>query len=154
MLPIFQGHPVIDNPVTVRAAAALPAAGAWDAAPAVIACAGFRYAMFYLAYTLGGAGGAFDLQLQVSPRAVDDPALEDWFTQSLMAAGALAAGADTQSRVQREYVTYQATAGGVENVAYGPVDLGGAVERLRLPCRESGNVGAPGNLHVVAVLMP
>ncbi len=154
MLPILQGHPVIDNPVTIRADTALAGAGAWDAAPLEIACAGFRFAMFYFAYTRGGAAGAFDFQLQVSPRSADAAGVEDWFSQSMMAAGALAAGADTQSRVQREYLTYQATGAGMEDIAYGPVDLGGAAERLRLPCRESGNAGAPGTLHCVAVLMP
>ena len=154
MLPILSGHPVIPNPVTIRASAALAGAGAWDATPTEIACAGFRFAVFYISYTRGAGGGAVDIQLQVSPRAVNSGVVENWFDQSLLAAGALAAGADTQSRTQREYVTYQATGATIENVAYGPVDLGGAAERLRLPARESGNAGAPGTLHVVAVLMP
>jgi hypothetical protein len=144
-------QPVIDNPVTVRAAAALPAAGGWDATPTEVACAGFNWMMLYFTYTQGAAGGAVDFQMHVSPYAADIAGVEDWFYQSVYGAGAVAAGADTTSNVQRELVTYGSTAAGAETFVYGPVILDGTVERLRVRCRESGATANPGDCHVVAV---
>jgi len=142
----------IENPVTIRAAAALPAAGAFDANPTEIAVAGVEWITFYFAYTRGGAAGGFDWELEVSPYAADLVGVEDWFNGSIYSAGAVAAGADTTSLVQREEQSYTATGAAVETFVVGPVRLAGTVERLRVPCQESGNVGAPGELHVVAVL--
>lgn len=144
-------HPVTANPVTVRAAAALPLAGAWDAAPTEVACAGFSWVTFYLTYTRGAAGGAVDFQIHTSPYAADLAGVEDWFYQSIYSPGAVAAGADTTSNVQRELVTYGSTAAGAETFVYGPVILDGTVERLRVRCRESGVPGTVGACHVVAV---
>jgi len=144
-------QPVIGNPVTVRAAAALPALGAWDAAPTEVACAGFNWVTFYFTYTRGAAGGAMDFQIHISPYAADIAGVEDWFYQSIYGAGAVAVGADTTSNVQRELVTYGSTAAGAETFVYGPVVLDGTVERLRVRCRESGVPGTAGNCHVVAV---
>jgi hypothetical protein len=138
------------NPITVRASAALPAAGAWDAAPTEIAVPGLDAIVLYVTYTRGAAGGAFDYQVQVSPYATAQGVVQNWFTQSLYAAAALAAGADAQSRLQREYVTYASTGAGAEAFVYGPIELE-AVERIRMVCRESGVVGTPGTVHVVAV---
>jgi hypothetical protein len=104
-----------------------------------------------MSYTRGGAGGAFDFALQVSPYSADLAGVEDWFQQGIIAGGAVAAGANTTSLTQRELVSYQATAAPVENFVYGPVELQATVERLRMPCRESGAVGTPGTLHIVAV---
>lgn len=151
VLPIESSYPVITNPVAVRLTAALPAAGAWDANPIAISCAGLRYVTFYLEYTRGGAGGAVDVQLLYSPYAADVPLIVSWFEQSHVAAGILAAGVDTQSRTQREYYTYQATAAGIESFVLGSLDLGHTVERLQMCARESGAVGTPGNLRVMAV---
>ncbi len=151
-LPINLPHPVTENPSVARADAALPGAGAWDAAPVEISVAGFRKVSLFLAYTRGAAGGAFDFRLELAPRAVDVALVEDWFTQAAYMAGALAAGADTQSRIQREYITYASQGAAVETFIYGPLELGGAIERVRIPARESGVVGTPGNLAVYAVL--
>jgi hypothetical protein len=144
-------HPVIDNPVTIRAAAALPALGGWDATPTEVACAGFNWAMFYFTYTQGAAGGAMDFQMHISPYAADLAGVEDWFHQTIYGAGAVAAGADTTSNVQRELVTYGSTAAGAETFVYGPVRLDGTIERLRVRCRESGVPGTAGTCHIVAV---
>jgi len=144
-------QPVIDNPVTVRAAAALPVAGAWDATPTEVACAGFNWVTFYITYTRDAAGGAVDFQIHTSPYAADQAGVEDWFYQSIYAAGAVAAGADTTSNVQREVITYGSTAAGAETFVYGPVSLDGTVERLRVRCCESGVPGSPGDCHIVAV---
>jgi hypothetical protein len=150
-MALERSQPVIDNPVTVRAAAALPLAGAWDAAPTEVACAGFNWAMFYFTYTQGAAGGAVDFQIHTSPYAADLAGVEDWFYQTIYGAGAVAAGVDTTSNVQREVITYGSTAAGAETFVYGPVVLNGTVERLRVRCRESGVPGTVGACHVVAV---
>ena len=144
-------HPVIDNPVTVRAAAALPALGAWDATPIEVACAGFDWVMLYFTYTRDAVGGAMDFQAHISPYAADLAGVEDWFYQSIYAGGAVAAGGDTISNVQRELVTYGSTAAGAETFAYGPLRLDGTIERIRIPCRESGVTGSPGDCHIVGV---
>ena len=136
---------------TVRASAALPAAGAFDATPTELYCVTFNFVTFYMSYIRGGAGGAFDFTLQASPYGADLAGVEDWFTQGIIAGGAVAAGANTTSLTQREFVSYGAVGAVMENFVYGPVELRGTVERLRMPCAESGNVGAPGTLHIVAV---
>jgi hypothetical protein len=130
---------------------------AWDAAPLEFAIAGFDYATFYFTYTwdAGSVGiGAFDFQLETSPYAANlgGPG-GDWFAQSLYAAGILGAGVDVLSRAQREYVTYQATAAGLgvaETFSRGPIRVAGA-ERIRMIARESGDIGLPGTLEIVAV---
>ena len=136
---------------TVRASAALPAAGAYDATPLELHCSKFDFVTFYVSYTRGAAGGAVDLALQVSPRSTDLAGVEDWFQQSILAGGAVVANADTTSLIQREAVSYGATGAAIENFVYGPVELRGTVERLRVPCAESGAVGSPGTAHIVAV---
>lgn len=150
-MTLLRPHPVIGNPVTVRAAAALTAAGAWDAAPTEVACAGFNWVMFYFTYTRGAAGGAMDFQIHTSPYSADIAGVEDWFFQSVYAAGAVAVNVDTTSNIQRELVTYGATAAAAETFNYGPVSLDGTVERIRIRCRESGITATPGTTHIVAV---
>jgi len=144
-------YPTIDNPVTIRAAAALGVAGAWDAAPIETACANFKWVMFYFTYTRGAAGGAVDFQIHTSPYSADQAGVEDWFYQSVYAAGAVAVNVDTASNIQRELVTYGATTAAAETFNYGPVSLDGTVERIRIRCRESGVPGTVGDCHVVAV---
>jgi hypothetical protein len=138
----------------LRASAALPAAGAWDAAPTVVAAARTSRITLYCSYTRGGAGGACDFQIQVSPYSVTALAPAggaEWLPIAQYTGGILAAGADVQSRVQREYVTYQATGAGQEAFAFGPIEIE-AIERVRVTARESGNVGAPGTLQIQGVL--
>ena len=140
---------------TVRASAALPAAGAWDAAPTVVTSSGAESLMLAFTYTRGAAGGAFDWQLQVSPYAVaaDAPTgASEWLTELLYSAGAVAAGADSQSFAQHEYQTYTTLTGDAESFAFGPIELGGAIERVRVRARESGVVGSPGTLVIAGAL--
>ena len=136
---------------TVRAAAILLPAGAWDVAATELYSTTFCFVTFYMSYTRGGAAGAFDFTLEVSPYSADVAGVEDWFQQGIIAGGAVAAAADTTSLTQREIVSYGATAAPIEDYVYGPVELRGTVERLRMPCAESGNVGAPGTVHIVAM---
>lgn len=135
-----------------RAAAALPAAGAWDAAPVEMYCCYAQRVTLYFTYTRGGAGGAFDFQVQVSPYSLDTLApagAQAWMVMSLYDSGGVAAGVDSQSRAQREYITYQATGAAAEAFVYGPIEMA-HVERLRVRARESGAVGAPGTLQIEA----
>ncbi len=153
MLPVAYPHPVgFTNPIVLRASAALAGAGAWDATPVETPVDGMDRMTLYFTYTRGGAGGAFDFQIQVSPYSSDQLVVQNWFPTSLYQLGVIVAGSDAQSRVQREYATYQATGAAVETFVHGPTDIK-SVERIRLVARESGAVGTPGTLMIVGVLM-
>lgn len=154
MLPYLDPYPRgYTNPITLRASAALEAAGAWDPAPTETSVAGGENMTLAFTYTRGGAGGAFDWQIEISIYAVaaNVPAgASEWVTESIYGAGAVAAGADSQSRVQREFQTYQATVAGAEDFVFGPIALDKTVERIRIRARESGAAGTPGTLSIAA----
>lgn len=136
---------------TARAFAALPAAGAWDTTPTTLTIAGAQAVMLHLSYTRGGAGGAVDYQVQVSPysiAALVPAGAAQWIAAAEYLAGTLAAGADTASNIQREYVTYEATGAAQEAWAFGPIITSGQIERLRVVARESGAVATPGSFGV------
>ena len=138
---------------TARANAALPAAGAWDATPTEMVCPGFWNFSLHFNYSRGAAAGAFDFQIQTSPwsRTADVPAgINEWEEQAIYASGAVAAGADTTSNIQAELISFTNTAAGDLSFIYGPVALDGAVERMRVRCRESGVVGTPGECYCLA----
>ena len=145
-------HPVgVRNPAIVRTYAALPAASAWDAAPIEIACTPMAVVMFYMTY-LAGDGGTVDFYIEVSPFHEDHLTLQSWYQMSLYAAGAMVAGTDIFSDIQREVISYQAVGANAEMFVYGPIELSGGVERIRLVAREV--VAAqenPGSFGVVAV---
>ena len=153
-LDIFQAHPRgWANPTTARASAALPAAGAWDAAPTEFFTSGADTMRLHFTYTRGAAGGAFDFQVETSIYSTVNlvPAgAGEWADPSVEAVGAVAAGVDTQSLVQDGYDTFTSSGAGAETFTYGPIQLNGTIERVRIPCRESGVVGTPGTLIVVA----
>ncbi len=154
VLPLDGPHPPgVTNPITFRARAALPAASAWDAAPLEIPIALAKSVTLFIEYIRAAAGGAADIQIFGSPYSADQALpVQSWFSQALYAAGALAAGADVASRVQREYTTYQATGAAAETFIYGPIDLQ-YIERLRIRARESGAVANPGTCHIVGTFM-
>jgi len=148
--------PGFENPVNLRASAALPVAGAWDAAPTESPCAFVDSLTLNFTYTRGAAGGAFDWQVETSPYAVaaNAPAgAAEWVTQSIYAGGLVAAGVDTTSLVQRELQSYTSQGAAAEDFSYGPIALDETVERIRVRARESGVVGAPGTLQITAVLV-
>lgn len=145
------------NPQTVRASAALPAAGAWDATPTELKSDYARFLTLHFTYTQGTTGGGFDWQLEVSPysiAALVPTNASEWVTESIYAGGVVAFGADTQSRVQIEYQTFGSQGTLPEDFVYGPLDLGGNVERYRVRARESadGVIAAPGTLSIVGEL--
>ena len=150
-LPWNQPYPVAwQNPVTLRVFAALPAAPAWDAAPTEQSVAGGKEIILVFSYTRGAVGGAFDFQVETSifsVAALVPAGTSEWQVESLYAAGAVVAGADSQSRIQREYQTYQATGAAQEAFVFGPIEIDGA-ERIRVFARESGVPGTPGDLGI------
>ena len=148
---MFNALPPITNPIVFRASAVLLGANAWDVTPTVVACPQQSKMVLYISYTRGAAGGWMDFQIQVSPYSVDPALGAVWFTQTEYSAAVLAAGVDSASRIQREYITYQATAAAIESFVYGPVDLGAGVERVRVTCREGSGV-AVGIAHVVGIV--
>ena len=144
------------NPQTVRASAALEAAGAWDPAPTTVLSAYATHLLLNFTYTRGAAGGAFDWQLETSiysVAALVPAGASEWVTEPLFAGGAVVLNADSQSNVQRNYNTYGSTAAGAEDFHF-DIDLFGNVERYRVIARESadGVVGTPGTLAIVGEL--
>jgi hypothetical protein len=140
------------NPVNMRPTAALGAV--WDATPVENSIYGAQGVTITFSYTRGAAGGAFDYQVQLSPYSVVGlvPAgAGEWATESIYAAGAVAAGAPTQSREQTEYQTYQAT-GAAQEVYQIDMELQAPYERIRIPCRESGVPGTPGDLQITMMV--
>jgi len=155
MLPTFPYPPGWSNPQTVRASAALPAAGAWDATPTALVSAYATSLNLHFTYTRGAVGGAFDFQLEVSPYAVaaNVPAgAAEWVTESLYAPGAVVAGADSTSLVQRELQSYTSQGAAAEDFVFGPIAFSFNVERYRVRARESGVVGTPGTLQITGEL--
>jgi len=136
---------------TVRASAALAAAGAWDAAPTELFISGADSVMLSLTYTRGAAGGAVDFQIETSIYSVaaNVPAgAQEWADGSAYAVGAVAAGVDTASLVQDNVTTFTSQGAAAESIPFGPLECGGVVERIRIPCRESGVVGTPGTAQI------
>ncbi len=138
---------------TAHASGALEAAGAWTATPLALACPSFDFVNLTFTYTRGAAGGSFDWYIETSPyslAAAVPAGGNQWNWEAIYASGAVGAGALTTSLVQNEIQSFQPLTANAESFPYGPIDLGGAVERIRLLARESGVVGTPGNLHVLA----
>jgi hypothetical protein len=105
-------------------------------------------------YERGAAGGAFDWQIEVSlysVAALVPAGASEWITESVYSAGAVVAGADTQSDVQREFQTYESTGAGDEDFVY-TLELPTPVERIRILVRESGVTGSPGDLNVIMIV--
>lgn len=145
----------VDSLVTARASAALPAAGAWDASPTEFFVSGVDDMGVHLTYTQGAAGGAADIQLQLSPYSITAlvPAgAQEWVNQTLYGAGTVAAGADSQSRMQAEYVTFDPVTANAEAVTFAVINLGGVFERARVRARESGQEQSPGTAQITVTL--
>ena len=153
--PVSFSHPPgWVNPVILRVSGALAAAGAWDAAPLESSAMGASGISISFTYTRGAVGGAVDWQIEVSLYGVaaDAPAgAAEWISESLYSAGVLTAGADVQSRVQREYQTYQSQGAAAEDFVYA-LGLSTPIERIRVTCRESGVIGTPGTAQITAIL--
>lgn len=136
---------------TLRASAALPAAGAYDAAPTEHFAVDFDYVALFMTYTRGAAGGAFVMRMQFSPYAEAPVSGEEWFDIAAYDIGLVALNADTLSTIQRETIQYGATGATAETTIYGPVNLSRTVQRLRILAAEIGDVDNPGTLEVVGL---
>lgn len=148
---------VITNWPVFRVSAALPAAGAWDAAPLELDVAGYDWLELFMTYTQGeqAGGGSFAFRIEVS-YAFQDASTETpanaWFRQSLYGAGAMVAGTEIRSNIQRENILYTAEGDTGESFVYGPIRIVGGVNRLRIPCAEVGFVGTPGTVEIIGIL--
>ncbi len=138
----------VETKITARASAALPAAGAYDTAPTEFRMSSLRYLNLFILYTRGAAGGAYDFLIEVSP----DASGSAWYTVVLKTEATVVINTDAQSNVQREAIEYGAVGASAEGIMFGPLDLGRAVERVRIPFRETGVAGTPGTLAAVAML--
>ena len=158
VMPIGDPHPRgYANPVILRVSAALPAAGAWDATPIESFATNANEMSVHFTYTRGAAGGAFDWQLEISHYSIVGlvPAgASEWVTMSLYAPGPVAPGADSQSRTQREYITYGSQGAAAEDHTF-YVELNKVVERVRIRARESadGDPDNEGTLQITAVMV-
>ena len=133
---------LLPNNVRIRAADTLPAAGAdWESD--WIPCRNFMWATFYVHYQRGAAGGAvtFHLEFRIARYGGVYP-------MSAYAVGVVAAGVDTASLIQRENATYTTLAGPAEAVAWGPIELRGTVEDVRIVANETGDNANPGEFGV------
>jgi len=147
-------QPLTENPVFLRAPAALEAAGAYDT-PVEVSVAGFTFITLFFQYIQGAAAqlpGAFTFIIESSPFAIDPGIFTEWYRSALYEGGNLAAGVDTASNIQREDITYQATGAVVETFTYGPIGIEGNIERIRISVCESGDVAEPGTLGLIATL--
>lgn len=131
---------------TARVSAALPAAGAYDAAPLAMAIPGFEFGALYISYTRGAAGGDMRFRIEVNPDAVGGT----WYRGGIYESGTVASGSDTISNLQRETIEYGSTGAGAETVIYGPFEIRGVVERIRVACAESGDTNNPGTCEIQA----
>jgi len=136
----------------VRVNAILLPASAWDVAPLEFDCPYAGSVTLFVAYIRGGAAGAMDMQIEVSPYTADVTApAPSWFTQSLYEPVNVVAGTDANSIIQRELVTYTAIGAALETFVY-QVGVAEDIQRVRVGCRESGNVGAPGTCLLIGML--
>ncbi len=148
---VLAPHPVgFTNPEVMRAWAALPAANAWDADPTVVPCAGAWWMRFFITYERTGDSGSLDYYYQITPFATDALATNEvWFNGTLYAAGDLIPCQWAHSHAQREYVSYCAATANAETFISPPIHLAGCIERVRIFCRQTPGVGAPGNAEVI-----
>jgi hypothetical protein len=144
-------HTISTNYLDVQQArvlAALEAAGAWDTTPTVMPCPAFEFVTLYISYDEDAATvtGAMDIRIDVSP----DSAGAVWHQGTAYSVGAVVAGADTLSTMQREEISYTPTGITAEYWVFGPVELRGTVERMRVVAQESGDVANPGAAEIEA----
>ena len=130
-------------PVTIRASAILPAAGAEDV-PVPIPTGGYGYLVINSAYTPGAAGGGFQLRIQIADTVLG---VDQWAEMILTDNGVFAAGTNaTDGGARRRYTRYATTlnAEGGRDVI---IQLGGA-DQVRVYAREIGVTATPGILAI------
>jgi len=134
--------------VQMRASAALPAAGAYDAAPVEVPTGGRRYLANFYTYTRGAVGGSTRTRVRV---AATYAAVDRWVQPTMIRSGAFAPGATTNSDWQREDHLYQEEGTGAAEGFFTIWDLGRA-HKVLTAGQEVGVVGTPGTLEVIGIL--
>jgi len=136
--------------------AALPAAGAWDAAPVVAECGGFWWCRFYFVYDAAAqaADPSLEWYYEVSPYsagATVGMAEAEWCHGTIYVPGDIVSWAETRSDVQQETMVFAPDTLDAETFVGPPIHLAGCVERVRVYCRERGDQGMPGSAGVLGV---
>lgn len=129
---------------TVKVSAALPAAGAYDV-PLELFCPGFDVVTLFVKYTRAGAGGS----VRLLPEFMLTGSTA-WYRKSLYGPPVVVAGADAAGLVQSETLLYTSTAAGAESFVFGPLELDGTIEKMRVSCAEVGAVATPGTVEIIA----
>ena len=150
---VSPSYPLTENPVFLKAPAALPAAGAFDV-PIEFSVAGFTFITLFFEYVedAQATDGALVFKIECSPFALDQTVYADWYQSALYEAGNLAVNNDTDSAIQREQITYGATGGNPEQFVYGPIAIQGNIERMRISVAEVGDTNNPGIASIIAML--
>jgi len=102
---------------------------------------GFDFLTIFIHYERGAVGSAVELQLEVQ-----DSLYGGTYQQSAFGVGAVAVNVDTASNIQRQTVTYGATAAGAEGTVWGPIEIRGNIEVWRIGYVETGVPLTPGTL--------
>ena len=125
----------------LRVAAALPAAGALDAAPLTMPVGGWTELTLLGTYTRAAAGGSVRLVIEFS----FSPFPAVWYQTTIYDAGAFVAGADVRSSLQAEEFLYTSTAAGAERFVY-QMEIPSNAEYVRVACAELGTIATPGTM--------
>lgn len=126
---------------TLRASAALAAAGAYDT-PIEIPTGNRQYLTLHVRYTRGAAGGAYVARLE---KCLTIAGTDYWSRAAMVNYGAFAAGADVLNEIQRNCdYQYVSTSAAAEDTLV-ILDVS-RVDKFRVSFRESGVVGTPGTL--------
>lgn len=144
--------PEISEPVVVaRVSAALPAAGAFDAAPTEFSVAGFSYMSIYLTYTEGAGGGSVGTVVEFS----DVSSGGNWYRESLQDQDpAVAGGANTVVPIQAIVRVFDPLTANAERIKIGLIPIERNAERARIPASEIGVAGTPGIAEIKVLLSP
>jgi hypothetical protein len=130
---------------TARLDAALPAAGAFDAAPIEIPTGGRKFLELYCFYDENGGGvlGSVTLRLE---KCITIGGVDQWARDALIDPQAVVPGADSVTPTQRDSWDYEPTGIAEESYIY-TFDIA-RCDKFRVPCAESGQVGSPGDMIV------
>lgn len=138
----------------VRAKGALHAAGAIDTSDP-LPCSGYRRVMLYGAYTPGAAGGAMRMIVEVSPFSTTPVEPVEWFVLSALSVDQSQEGEPLYDFVFNKWIGYYAEGSDDEETfTYGPINLAGVVQRMRVRFSELGMIGSPGVAYMHALFTP
>jgi hypothetical protein len=150
-LQVVEQAPVqYDAPiVTLRADAALAAAGAWDSVVGNIQVptGGRKFLLVGFQYGRGAAGGSFRHRLRA---IITEGGVDRDYQPPIVQAGVFAAGGDVNSNLQREDYLY-ATGAAADELYFLVYDVGRCSE-VYVDAQEVGAVGNPGDLEILGVL--